>query len=464
MPLRAMKRGDRMYQANTWRERISLFFMILWPILVTQFCLKVMDVVDTIMSGHAGTEDLAGVAIGAGLWLPILTGFNGILLAVTPIVAQLLGGGERKKIAEAVTQAVYLSIILSLGVIIIGAFLVDPILSRMQLEAAVHHIAKYYLVGLSIGIPALFVSSVLRYFFDAQGFTRISMFIMLAAIPVNVFLNYLLIFGKFGFPRLGGIGAGVATGLTFWLVLFLSVLVTCRVAVMREFQLFVKWFRPSWTAWKEQLAIGLPMGFSVFVEASIFAGVTLMIGVMFDTVTIAAHQAATSFTSLLFMLPLAMSMALTILVAYEVGGKRLEVAKEYSLYGVSGAMLIMGLISIFLYLFREQIGYMYTSNLEVITLIKQFFLFAILYQLSDAAQAALQGVLRGYKDVTIPFIIALVSYWVIGFPVGYLLAAYTDLAPFGFWVGITIGLTSAALGFFFRLRLVQKKAMGLMSK
>lgn len=447
-----------MYHAESLREKMGLFFTILWPILVTQISYNIMNLTNTIMSGRAGTNDLAGVAIGASLWMPVFTGLNGILLAVTPIVAQLLGSGQRDKISPSVTQALYLSVLLAIAVVGAGAIVLDPLLSWMNIEPSVHFIAKHYLIGLSIGIIPLFAANVLRYFFDAQGYTKITMMVTLLAVPLNILLNYLLIFGKSGFPKLGGIGAGYATGITYWFIFIVSILITFKVDAIRSYKLFVKWFSPSPQDWKRQLAIGIPMGLSIFFEASIFSMVTLLIGIMFNAVTLAAHQSAISFTSLLFMLPLSISMALTILVGYEVGGKRYADAKQYSRFGVATAMGILGICSIFLYLFREQIAYLYTDDREVVALMKQFLIFAIFYQLSDAAQASLQGVLRGYKEVTIPFLTALISYWGIGIPSGYLLASVTELGPFGFWIGITIGLTCAAAGFLVRLLYVQRKS------
>lgn len=134
-------------------------------------------------------------------------------------------------------------------------------------------------------------------------------------------------------------------------------------------------------------------------------------------------------------------------------------AKEYSRFGVVSAIGIIAVASIFLFFFRERIASFYSDNPEVITLAKQFLIFAIFYQLSDAAQASLQGVLRGYKDVTVPFITALISYWGVGIPAGYGLASFTTLGPFGFWLGITIGLTCASLGFLVRLRVIQKRVI-----
>ncbi|MCS7462353.1 MATE family efflux transporter [Paenibacillus doosanensis] len=448
-----------MYHAKTLKQKIVLFLTILGPILVTQISYNAMTLFDTMMSGRAGTNDLAGVAIGASLWMPVSIGLNGILMAVTPMIAQLYGRGEYKGISKTVTQALYLSVVLALIVLAGGAALLNPILQAMHLDPGVYHIAKHYLIGLCIGIIPLFASNVLRYFFDAHGYTKITMTIMLFAVPFNVALNYMLIFGHFGFPRLGGIGTGYATATTYWLIFFVSAAMTFKVEAIRRYRLFIDWFAPSWKGWKEQLKIGVPMGLSVFFEASIFSMVTLLMGMMFDTVTIAAHQAAISFTTLLFMMPLSISMALTILVAYEVGGGRPEDARQYGRLGVLSAMGILGVSSVFLYMFREPIAYLYTDNVDVVTLTKQFLIFAIVYQLSDAAQASLQGVLRGYKDVTVPFVTALVAYWGVGIPVGYGLAAHTGLGPFGFWVGITIGLTLAAAGFYTRLSAIQKKRL-----
>ncbi|GAE31037.1 MATE family efflux transporter [Halalkalibacter hemicellulosilyticus] len=446
-----------MYHAKTWKEKYSLFLQILWPIMVTQVSLYAMNLVDTMMSGRVGTEDLAGVAIGSSLWLPVFSGINGILLAVTPIIAYLIGKGKRNEIAGSVTQSLYVSGLLAILIIVLGVLFLKPILSIMNLEPDVYYIAYHYLIGLSIGIFPLFASSVLRYFFDAQGFTRLTMIITVLAVPFNVLLNYGFIFGKFGLPALGGIGAGYATAVTYWIILLFSIWTTFKVDALRHYRLFVQWAKPSLLAWKEQLAIGVPIGLSIFFEASIFAVVTLLMGIMFSTVTVAAHQIALSFTSLIFMIPLSISMALTIVVGFSVGGGQIRNAKQYGYLGVWGGMLILAFGAIFLYLFREPISYLYTSDYHVVKIAGQFFIIAIFYQLSDAAQSGLQGVLRGYKDVKVPFITAFISYWLIGMPVGYMLAAYTHLGPFGLWIGITIGLTCAAVGFLIRLSFVQKR-------
>ncbi|MCQ6557758.1 MATE family efflux transporter [Paenibacillus mendelii] len=448
-----------MYHAQSLKQKLFLFLSILGPIIVTQISYIAMNVLDTMMSGRAGTNDLAGVAMGSSLWMPLMTGINAILLAVTPIIGHLIGQGNKDKIANPATQAIYLSTLLAVLIIGIGVFALDPILAAMNLDPSVSYIAKHYLIGISFGLVPLFASYVIRYFFEAQGYPRITMIIMLISVPINGLLNYGLIFGHFGFPRLGGIGSGYATAITYWFILIASIWMTFKKKEIRHHQLFVRWYKPSLKLWKEQLAIGIPMGLSTFFEASIFAVVTLFMGMMFNTATIAAHQATLNFTSLLFMIPLSISMALTILVSYEAGAGRRAHAKQYGVLGVSMAVGLMGLGAILLYFMRGPVAWLYTEQTDVMEMIKHFLLFAIFFQLSDSAQASLQGVLRGYKDVTIPFIVAFVSYWIIGIPAGYALSAYTDLGPYGFWVGITAGLTFATIGFFIRLRKIQKRPL-----
>lgn len=446
-----------MYHADSFKEKLKLFVMILWPIMLTQVMMYSMNIIDTMMAGRAGTDDLAGVAIGGSLWMPVFTGMNGILLSTSTIIAHLMGRKQSDHVHHAVMQALYLAVTLTVVVIVGGIIVLDPVISLMSLDPSVHFVSFHYLVGMAFGILPLFLFTVLRYFFDGQGFTRITMNILFLTLPVNFFFNYALIFGQFGFPELGGIGAGYATAITYWFMFVAGVMMTFKVDAVRSYKLFIRWIKPSWRAFREQLSIGVPMGLSLFFEASIFAVVTLLIGVMFSTVTIAANQVVLNFTSLLFMVPLSISMALTIVVGYSVGGNRIRAAKAYSWIGVVGGTGFLMIGAVFLYVFREQIAYLYTDNPEVVSIAMVLFIIAIIYQISDALQSSLQGVLRGYKDVTLPFYIAFVSYWLIGLPVGYVLAAWTDLGPVGFWIGITLGLTSAAIGFYVRLRILLRR-------
>jgi MATE family multidrug resistance protein len=414
-----------------------------------------MNFFDVTMSGHYSPSDLAGVAIGSSLWVPVFTGLSGILLAVTPIVAQLIGAKKQDKVAFSVIQGLFLSIVMAILVIGIGSLLLNPLLNGMNLEEHVRKVAHNYLVALSFGMIPLFTYNVLRSFIDALGKTRVTMMITITSLPINIIFNYFLIFGKFGFPELGGVGSGFATAITYWIITIITIFIICTNRPFTNFAIFKTFYRVSFSKWKEILKIGVPIGFAIFFETSIFAAVTLLMST-FDTNTIASHQAALNFASFLYMLPLSISMALTILVGFEVGAQRYHDAKEYSWIGLGIAILLACFCGLILLLFRSKIAGIYTADPVVLKLTGQFLVYALFFQLSDAIQAPVQGALRGYKDVNITFLASLVSYWIIGLPLGYLMAVHTELGAFGYWIGLIAGLAVGAICLLSRLIWVQK--------
>jgi MATE family multidrug resistance protein len=346
--------------------------------------------------------------------------------------------------------------LLSIAVLAAGYGIVDPVLSRLNLEAHVHDIAKHFLGFLSLGIFPLFVYTVLRSFIDSLGKTRVTMMITLCSLPINFVLNYVFIFGKFGMPALGGVGAGLASALTYWCICIISFIIIRKAAPFSGYGIFLTMYKFSWEACKNMLKIGLPIGFAVFFETSIFAAVTLLMS-HFNTVTIASHQAAMNFASLLYMLPLSVSMALTIVVGFEAGAARFKDARSYSFIGIMMAVGFSLLTAACILLFREQIAGMYTSDPDVLRLTQHFLIYALFFQLSDAVAAPIQGALRGYKDVNYTLAAAFISYWVIGLPVGYAVGTFTGLGAYGYWIGLIAGLAAGAVGLFFRLVKLQKR-------
>lgn len=444
-----------MHQRDTLVQKLRQLLVILLPILVSQVSMLAMSFFDTIMSGQASTNDLAGVAIGSSIWLPVYTGLGGVFIAVTPIVAQLIGANRKRDIPFIVIQGIYLALFTSVLVIIVGALTLKPILSLMNLDVGVNIIAYKFILALALGMPPLFVFYVLRSFIDALGKTRITMIISLSSLPINITLNYILIFGKLGFPALGGVGTGIASAITYWCITFLALAIITWQSNLKSYGIFKRLFPLSIKAWKDQLKIGIPIAFAIFFETSIFALVTLLMS-NFSTPTIAAHQAAMNFASMLYMVPLSMAMALTILIGFEVGGKRFNDAKQYSYLGIGISLGMAVICASGLLLFRGQIAGLYSTDIQVFNMIKSFLIFALFFQLSDAIAAPIQGILRGYKDVNFTFIMALISYWAIGLPLGYYLANFTTLGAFGYWIGLISGLAFNAVSLLNRLVRVQK--------
>jgi len=438
------------------KQKLHQLFIILIPIFITQLGMFSMNFFDTTMSGHYSSNDLAGVAIGSSLWVPISTGLTGILISITPIVSQLIGAKQQKDVSQTVIQGLYVAVIMAVCIIVIGFLALEPLLNRMSLDPNVEKVAFEYLSALSFGIIPLFMYNAIRAFIDALGKTRVSMFITLSALPINIVLNYLLIFGKAGFPELGGVGTGYATTITYWVLLLIAILIVHKEMPFSSYSIFRGSYQIIKSKIIEILKIGVPIGLSIFFETSIFSAVTLFMS-EFDTITIASHQVAMNFASLLYMIPLSIAMTLTILVGFEIGAKRYQDAKQYSLLGIGVAILMACICGIIILAFRTEVAGLYSKDPEVIQLSVHFLLFALFFQLSDAIQAPIQGALRGYKDVNTTFYMSFLSYWIIGLPFGFLLAKYTELGPYGYWIGLIVGLAVGALSLLGRLLYIQRK-------
>ena len=445
-----------MNQTFTLKEKTKQIFVMLIPILITQLGMFSMVFFNTIMSGKYNSSDLAAVAIGSSIWSPIFMGISGILLAVSPIAAQRFGEKKSGEVASVVRHGLYLSFMIAIVVIVLGIIFLNPILDKMNLPSGVQKTALDYLVGLSIGILPLFIFNVLRSFIYSLGKTRVVMYILLLSLPINFFLNYVLIFGHWGFPELGGAGAGYATSITYWVITGMTVFIVKKQNPFSSFFVFEHLKEFSWEECKEILKIGVPMGLSTFFETSMFAVVTILLS-KFNVTTIAAYQSALNIVSFLYMIPISISMAQTVLVGYEVGAGRYKDAKIYSWLGIYLAIFIALITGVFVVLYRYQVSGFYSNEAEVINLTAHFLIFALFFQISDAIQVTAQAALRGYKDVNLAFIMTLIAYWLICLPVGYGFANFTNLGATGYWLGLTVGLLAAGIALSWRLIYIQKR-------
>lgn len=442
-----------MKQQTSLKGKIKTLLAVFLPIFIAQIAFTSTGFFDTVMSGQAGEAQLAGVAVGTNIWAPIFVGMVGVIGGLTPIFAQKYGAKQMEELSGLFMQAVYVAIIMTIGVLLLGFALVDPILSYMTLDAEVERVARGYLIAMATGVLPIFLVSSIRNYIDAQGFTRISMMITLICVPLNVFVNWLLIFGNWGMPCLGGIGAGVASSVMYWIALILAVGVL-RFAEPFKSQKVFRLPKPNTAAWLDEMRTGLPIGGSIFAEMSIFCVVGLLI-TEYGTSVIAAHQSAINFSSFIYMIPLSIGMAMTILVGFEVGARRNQDAKLYTRIGGVMALGIACCTAVSLMTFTEEVAALYTSEAHLLPLLETFLVYAVFFQVSDAVAAPIQGALRGYKDVTMTMIMAIVAYWVIGLPVGYCLAK-SGWDAYGYWIGFITGIAVSAVLLFARLRYLQK--------
>ncbi len=437
------------------RDKVKRLLNVMLPIIGTQIAIMGMNFFDASMSGQAGDVDLAGAAIGGNIWMPVQTCFSGILLAAMPLVANLLGAGEKQKISVVLRHGLLLALCFAAIVIAAGAVFLPQFLLGMGLESAVYNVALWYLAGVGLGVVPFFLITPLRSLIDTLGYTQLTMKLYLLALPVNACLNYVLIFGKLGLPRLGGVGAGVATGLTFWLLLAMFAFIVLRLEPFRQYNV-LGLVRPARHWLGEYLRIGVPMGISIFMETSIFGVVALFVA-KFGTEVIAAHQAALNFSSLIYMFPLSFSLALTIVVGVEYGARNYSAARAYSRLGLELSLAIAVFYMAAELATREYIALIYTSNAEVVELVKAFLIYALLWQGGDAVAAPIQGILRGYKDVNATFWSSMLAYWGICLPVGLLLDYKLGHGAFSYWQSLDCGVISSAVILSVRLLFLQRK-------
>lgn len=440
----------------TYKEKIPTFFRILLPVFATQISLEAIPFFGTVMSGQSSPQDLVGVAVGSSLWVPVFVGLCGILASIIPIVANHLGAEQKEKITPAVMQGIYLSLVVAFCVLLLGYLVVPSLLAWTNIEPKAHLAASGYLSCIALGVPFLFLFSILRGFMDGLGQTRKTMWVTFTVIPINGFFNWVLISGRLGFPALGGAGAGLSAAITY---MCLTVFAFIMVRTQKEFisyQIFKTWPKPSLKAFKEQLKIGLPIGLAIFCEISIFAAVTFLMS-RYGTMIMAAHQAAANFSGLLYMIPLSISMALTILVGYESGAKRYKDAQQYAYIGIIAASLVAIFSTSLIYFNSRGIAALYSQDPGVQDLTISFLFYVQFFFLVDAIAAPIQGTLRGYKDVRVTFLLAMISYWVAGLPVGWILATYGGFGPYGYWMGLVSGLVVGAIGLIWRMYYIRNK-------
>lgn len=433
---------------------------IFFPILVTQVAFYLISFFDTVMAGRYGSADLAGVGVGASLWAPIYTGLTGILLAVAPLVSQAMGAKREREVKRIVMQALYVAVVIIGLTVVIGLIAVNPILERMELSAEAREVARNYLVMLALGIVPMFVFFVLRTLVDSLGKSNITMVLLLISLPINVLFNYLFIFGSFGFPELGGVGAGVATAITYWILCLAIIAVVFKGELFQRLGILRRFYRPDMKRIKELILLGAPIGLAIFSEVSIFSAVTLLLGAYGDVI-IGAYQAAINFASFVYMIPLSAASALTITVGFEVGAKRIKDAVQYVVIGLTMCVAVSLFSGILLYLKNEELAALYSRDPQVIEAAAHFMILAIFFQLSDAVAAPTQGALRGFKDVNVTFLLTIAAYWIIGLPLGFYLERYTTLGPDGYWWGLIIGLAVGATLLLVRLMHLIRKSRRL---
>lgn len=452
---------------NKFKEYIPYYkrnLKVAVPVMFTQIGGALVGLFDTMMVGHYATVDLAAVSFSNAIFFTIMVFASGSLMGLTPLIG--LQDGElsqhpdkansiRAKMASLLQNGLYFTLIISMVTTVLLALCI-PFIDRFGQDPEVIEVARPYYILIVISLFPYLLFCLQKQFLEGLGNTIVAMVIVLAMNALNVLLNWVFIYGHWGAPAMGAVGAGIAT-----LVSRIGMPVCLFVAIMlhRHWREYIRLFSRHLSSWREVChiaRIGFPIGGQTFFETVTFTLAVVAIG-WISKEAVAAHQIASQISNLTFMLAVGIGAGTTIRVSHQLGKGDLPAVRMASnasihlviLMNTIGAALMIGL--------RHYIPYLFTDDQEVITIASQLLVFAGLYQYSDGLQAVGASMLRGITDVKVPMVIAFISYIIIGLLIGYVCAFPLGMGAAGIWIGFIVGLTFAAVLFHTRFNRLYKR-------
>lgn len=446
------------HQWQSYSGNMQRLFRLATPIFISQLAASGMGLADIIMAGLVSDADVSAIAVSHSIYFPLFLFVLGVLNAITPTVSYLNGSNQRGLIAHQIRQGFW--IVIGLSVPLIAVYLNSGLIfDFMHTPAEFSQKSVQYLTALSVGvIPALLAVN-LRCMNDGLSNPKPAMMITFFGLLLNIPLNYLFIFGKFGLPELGAVGCGVATAIVNWVMFGLMLHYCYTNKPQKDIKLFEKWLeRPNVQTLKKLLKLGVPIGFALFTEVMLFATSSLIISPLGAQV-VASHQVALQTSSLFFMIPLSFGIATTILIGQTLGEKNINGAKSLSYHALLTGALLASALAAVIFLCRNLLPHAFTSDPTSIMIASSLLIFAAIYQIPDSLQVVANGILRGYKHTKPTLIITIICYWLIGMPFGYLLSMTNlfgkPMAASGFWLMFCISLSLAAVLLFQQMRRIQ---------
>lgn len=442
------------------------FFKLAWPLFIANLALVGNGTIDTIMAGRLSASDLAAVAVGSSVYVSVYIGLMGVLQALSPMAGHHFGAQRWRAIGDDLQQALWLSVFLAIvGLPVLMA--TDIWLGFAQVDVHVNRIATNYLHAIAFGLPGALAARAFIALYAAVSRPRITMTINVAALALKVPLNALFMYGYGPVPAMGGAGAGVATAVLAWLMLAMN------LAVWRFDSSFSRYrgnavHGPRWSSQRELLVLGVPIGLSVLFEVTSFTFMAVLIARL-GTAAVAGHQVVANMGAILFMIPLALGIATSVLVSQSLGAGHPAVARTAALRGLRLAIGIAVMAAWLLWLLRVPLITLYTIDTAVAAVALSLIGWAAVFHVFDACQGVCGFALRGYKSTFWPMVIYGVSLWGIGLVGGYWIALNnTQLGPprgaLGFWEAATVALGIAAIALAWLASAVSTRAVGGIKK
>lgn len=431
--------GNRSYRAEG-----TALLRLAGPLIVNNLSMAGMQFADAVMSGQISASTLAAVAVGGSVWFFAFTIGLGILMAISPIAARHHGAGNPQLIGRYTRQGFYLGAAIGIPVIFAAQYVVQPLLQGIGIDAEFRELTIGYTKAITLGAPGIFIFMAMRFTTEGIGVTKPIMYTSIFALACNVFLNYVLMYGHFGAPALGAIGCGLASAITMWLLAIILAVYMLTHKRYKPMRIFARMTLPQLPILKEIIMLGIPIAVMITAEAGLFNAIAILMGTRGTEIT-AAHQIAINFAATMFMIPLALSSAITIRVGHALGSSNAPQARFAGSVGILVCGVFMSCSALFLLVFRDAVVSMYTDDPIVKQIAISLLLMAAVFQVADGVQIGAAGALRGYKDTGIPMAINTFAFWVLAFPLAYMAAVSYKLPPNYIWGGFVVGLSVAAV-------------------
>ncbi|MFK4809578.1 MATE family efflux transporter [Devosia sp. ZW T5_3] len=448
-----------------WWDELKATFTLAWPLVIAQLAATALTMTDVIMLGWLGPRYLAAGTLATTFLMPFLVGSTGIVGAVAPLVAQARGARDIKAVRRIVRQGCWAAIVLAVCLIPI-LWQIRPIFALLGQDAGLSIMAEQYIhVAVWMLFPALGLVA-FRSLLSAFASTRIILLVTVGGVVCNALLNYALIFGNFGFPRLELRGAALATLLTNVLMFAALAAYVLRHRRFRRFHLLVRFWKPDWSRFAEIFRIGTPIGLTLLSEVGLFTAAALLMGQL-GTDEVAAHAIALQCASMAFMVPLGLGTAATVRVGLAYGRndpKGIHRAGWTAFALGTGFMALSCIVFLTLapFIVRLFLDPSHAENANALALAASFLMVAGVFQLVDGAQVVAAHALRGLSDTKIPMVLAFIGYWALGLPVAYILGFTLNWRGIGIWTGLAAGLAFVALVLVTRFAL--RERIGLVSR
>ena len=417
------------------------------PIILAQLAQVSISFVDTIMVGRLGQQELAGIAVGGAVFFPLIIITLGILMGVGPMVSQAYGARDHLSVGRNVRQGLWLGTLLTVPSCLVMWY-GGTLLGWAGQEEEIVLLAEEYLHAILWGVLPLLWFGVLRHFMEALSRPRVVMIIALAAVVLNICANYVLMYGKLGFPALGLAGCGWASTLVLWTMFLVMAAFIRRDPGLGLYGVFSRLSKPDWHYFSRLFRLGWPIGIMQGLEVGLFSATALLMG-LFSTVVLAAHQMTLQCAAYAFMIPLGLSVAVSVRVGQAIGREDLQGARRAGYVGIGLGASFMMITAFCFWTFPRFFISLFLDvespvNREVVLQAISLLSVAAVFQVFDGIQVTAAGALRGLKDTRVPMFVALISYWVVGLSGGYLFGFQLDMGGVGLWWGLVLGLTTAA--------------------